>query len=134
MGLPLALVSGNVSKVFFESASREYDSTGQFYNSLKKSFLFLFAISIPMVIVLMLFAPPVCEFVFGEGWNIAGKYVVILAPMFGFRLIVSAISPALIIAKKQNVEFILQLFFVLSSLICFVITQYVNLPIETYLI
>lgn len=134
LGLPLALVSGNVSKVFFEAASREYIETNQFYKSLKKTIIFQTIIAIPMVMLMMFFAPRVFGFVFGEGWEIAGQYVVILAPMFGVRFIVTTISPGLIIANKQNLELIVQLGFIVASAVCFVFTKVANLSIEYYLL
>lgn len=134
LGLPLSLVSGNISKVFFEEASREFNETKQFYKSFKKTVKFLIALAIPMVVGMMLFAPAVCRIVFGSEWQVAGEYVVILAPMFGFRFIVSAISPGMIIAQKQNIEFILQMFFVIISVFCFAIVKFMNLSIEFYLV
>jgi O-antigen/teichoic acid export membrane protein len=134
LGLPLSIISGNVSKVFFESASREYNETSQFYESFKKTVLFQVILAIPMVIGMMAFAPKVFSLVFGEEWEIAGKYVVILAPMFGLRFIVSSISPGMIIANKQNSELILQIVFLVASIISFGIAKIGELSIENYLI
>ena len=133
LGLPLALISGNASKVFFESAAVEYNNTGSFRSAFKKVALFQIALAVPMVLVMYYFAPPVCEFVFGSAWRVAGDYIRILAPMFGIRFVVTTLTPAMIIVNKQRLELVLQLMFVLSSIVCFILCRLFGYGIETYL-
>lgn len=134
LGLPLAIISGNISKVFFEEASKEYNDTGEFYQSFKKTFKFQVILAIPMVIGMIFLAPKLCVVFFGADWEISGKYVSILAIMFGLKFIVTSLSPGLIIANKQKTEFILQLVFLISSLFSFIITKTLDLYIEYYLV
>lgn len=133
LGLPLALISGNIAKVFFESASREKENTGQFYLSLKKAFLFQLILAIPMVLFMIFLSTPICEFVFGKQWGIAGKYIAILAPMFGIRFIVSAMSSGPIVANKQSLDLFLQSVFLIISFMTFFISKIYSLSMETYL-
>lgn len=134
LGLPLALISGNVSKVFFESAAKERAETGQFYSAFRKVLFFQLMLAMPIVIVMYFLGPPICEFVFGKEWRVAGDYIQILAPMFGIRFIVTTLTPAMIIAQKQKYELFIQLMFVVFSVICFFACSYLKLPVETYLI
>lgn len=134
LGLPLSVVSGNVSRVFFEEASREFKTTGGFRKAFNKSTIFLVSLAIPMVIFMMIFAPPLCGFVFGEGWEVAGEYIKILAPMFGIRFVVTALSPGLLIANKQNYELVLQLMLVAASVISFILTKVNTSSIEEFLL
>ena len=76
-------------------------------------------IAIPMVIVLIIIAPWAFGFFFGKGWETAGIYVRILAPMFGVRLIVSGLAPSMIISKKQVIDLIIQILFTLGTIIIF---------------
>lgn len=133
LGLPLSVISGNVSKVFFESASKEKQNTGQFFSSFRKTFLFQFVLAIPMVTIMMLFAPSIAVFIFGKEWEIAGKYIVILAPMFGIRFIVTTLSPSTVVASKQNFELFTQLTFIFVSIISFIITRSFGMQIESFL-
>lgn len=133
LGVPLSIVSSNISKIFFQEASREYNQTGQFYKSLKKVVLFQCILAVPMVILMILFAPKVCEIVFGEEWRIAGEYIKILAPMYGIRFIVTTITPGMIIANKQKSELKLQFMFILSSILSFIICKFMNSDIIYYL-
>lgn len=133
LGIPLSIVSGNISKIFFQEASKEYSETGGFYSSFRKTVLFQIFLAIPMVIIMILFAPKVCEIVFGDEWRIAGEYIKILAPMFGIRFIVTSISPGMIIANKQKSELILQLIFITSSIFIFITCKIMNMNISYYL-
>lgn len=129
LGLPLALIGGNVSKVFLEQASAEYNEHKHFSYSFKKTFILLLIIAIPMVLVLTLLATPICTFVFGKEWAVAGKYIAILAPMFGIRFITSAMSPAFVIINRQGLELILQMVFLVCGVLSYTISQIYHLEI-----
>lgn len=123
LGLPLSVISGNVSRVFFEEASREYDQTGQFYKAFRKTTLFLVALAIPMILCMIFIAPPLSGLLFGKGWEEAGIYIKVLATMFGIRFIVTSLSPGLLVAKKQNYELMLQVLFIISSVTCYILAK-----------
>lgn len=133
LGLPLAVVSGNVSKVFFADASREYEKTGQFYRSFRKTSLFLIALAVPMTLAMFFIAPSLTAFVFGAEWEPAGVNIRILAVMFGIRFVTSSVSPGLIVGKKQNYDLFLVLLFILSSAGCFVASKLLGWPSEVFL-
>ena len=134
LGLPLTIVSSNVSRIYFEEASRATEKQGNYFHLFKRTVLVMVAIAIPMTVVLMAFAPPVCGFVFGKQYFIAGVYLRCLAPMFGVRFVISPLSVGLIISEKQHYDFAFQLAFVVLSVIAFIITKVSNLMIEQYLI
>lgn len=133
LGLPLAVVSGNVARVFLEEASREYNTTGYFRRAFSKTTLFLVTLAIPMIIFMMVFAPPLCGFVFGAGWEVAGEYIRILAPMFGIRFVVTSLTPGLLIANKQNYELAIQLMLVAASILSFVLAKFNSASVELFL-
>lgn len=117
LGLPISLISGNVAKVYIEEASREYEKTGKFVIAFKKSFTFLAALAIPLFFIMFLLAPPICGFLLGTGWDVAGDYIRILALMFSFRLIGTAISQSLAVCNKQGWELVINCSLVLSSVL-----------------
>ncbi|MCS0670394.1 lipopolysaccharide biosynthesis protein [Cytobacillus firmus] len=133
LGLPLTVMSNNVAKVFYQEASREYDETGKFVKSFKRTSSLLVLIAVPMVIVLYLLAPIAFEIVFGPGWSEAGVYVQILAPMFGIRFIVNTVAYGLQVVKKQHLELGLQLLFTLGSVCCYVISKLLDFNINQFL-
>ena len=52
LGLPLALISANVGKIFMADASNEYNKTGTFRRTFTRMSLFLSAVALPMGIVM----------------------------------------------------------------------------------
>ncbi|MGX9133226.1 oligosaccharide flippase family protein [Rummeliibacillus sp. JY-2-4R] len=133
LGLPLTLLSLSFSRVFFEKASRDYNQNGEFRSILKKTTVLLCLVSIPSFTLLTFLSPILFPLVFGEEWGDAGKYVAFLAPLYAIRLVVSTISLAIIIIAKQKVELLLQLSFVISCAIVYVITKLFHFDIYTFL-
>ena len=133
LGLPLAIVGGNVAKVFSERAATEFSTYGSYAKTLTSTFLFLLCIAVPMVICMIFASEPLCVFFLGDEWVTAGQYVAILAPMFGVRLITSALSPALVIANKQKIELLLQSIFLIFGIIGFVVTKSYHLNVIFFL-
>lgn len=133
LGLPLAVIGSNISKVFMQRASEEFASTGSYLQTFTRTFGILFAISLPMVLVMYLFAIPLCRFIFGAEWGISGEYIMILAPMFGIRFITSALSPAFTIIRKQQIELYLQGTFLISNLVGYFVTKTMSLGVAGFL-
>lgn len=133
LGLPLSLISMNVSKVFFQRATEEKSKIGNYNKSLKQITLFLMCMSIPMVIILVIFGPQMFELAFGDGWGISGSFARILAPMYGIRLIVSALTPALIVSGEQKLELIMQSVFLMSSVGTYFISKTCEIDINSFL-
>jgi O-antigen/teichoic acid export membrane protein len=132
--LPLSLISSNASKIFFQDAYDEKCKKGGYRKSLLSFTYLLIGGSIPMVIVMMLFAPWIFEILFGMPWRVAGEFVVILAPMYGIRFVVSALTPALVISNKQNIDLFLSLGFIFWSLLSYFICKASNQTISTFLV
>ncbi len=133
LGIPLTLISGSTSKAYFEKAAREYEQTGSFYKTFIQTSLFLLVISVPMTIALMLLAPWAFELFFGRGWGVSGEYVRYLAPMFGIRLVVSPLSPTMIICNKQQTDLGIQIMFVVTSCIAYIFGKYTQ-SVELFLV
>ena len=133
LGLPLSVISGNVSKIFYENASREFEKYHTYRKTLKYTFLFLFFLAVPMVLLMMTVVPSLCGYYLGEEWKKAGDYIFILAPMFGIRFIVTSLSPALIIVNKQKIDLYLQILFIVFVAISYFLTNIYNQSIVCFL-
>lgn len=133
LGLPLTVMSNNIAKIFFKDASLEYQKEGNYKNSFRRTSIFLFILSIPMFLGMYFVVPPLFEIIFGSGWEVAGSYVRILAPMFVFRFIVNTIAYGLQVARKQIFELFLQVLFIIASVISFLLTKLLDLTVEEYL-
>ena len=131
--MPISLISGNVAKVYIEEASREYEKTGKFEKAFKKSFLFLVAMAIPMFFAMYYIAPPICARLLGEGWDVAGEYIKILALMFSFRLIGTAISQSLAVCNKQGWELVVNGSLIIASVLSGALTRTIGGDIYYFL-
>lgn len=109
LGMPISLISGNVARVFIADAAKEYAKTGGFRKAFKKTFGFLLALAIPMFVAIYFLAPPVCGWLLGDGWEVAGEYIKILSVMFAFRLVGTSLSQVLAVCNKQSLELYINL-------------------------
>ncbi len=134
LGIPLMIISQNVSKIFFKSASDEWNESKNFIKTFKKSNKILVCASLLITIFLIVFGPFLFRVVFGSSWETAGEYVRILAPMFGIRMIVSTLTTSFIIAKRQKMELFFQSFFIVCSLAAYFICNIYQFSIEIFLI
>lgn len=132
--LPLSLISANVSKVYFREATEEYHEKGIFKETLFNTSKFLLIFSIPMFIVLVLFAPFLFKVVFGVDWLVSGYYAQILSAMFAIRLIVSSLTQSFYIVKKQKQELRYQFLFIIFSLLSFLLSYTMHWGMFNFLI
>lgn len=133
LGLPISVVSANISRVFLERASREYDENGNFAETYKSTMKISICIGICIGAALFFLAPWACEIFFGKGWGIAGIYIKILTPMFVLRFMAGGINSSAIIVNKQHIDFIIQGLLTVSVIIIFVIAKIMGLKIEAFL-
>ena len=107
---PLMILAGASAKVYNQKVSEIYNQNGDSYGftiRLLKSLLK--KIIIPFLFIVV-FAPDIFAFIFGEVWREAGIYTQILSPWILLNILVSSISfiPSLINMQKK--AFIVSLF------------------------
>ncbi len=134
LGLPLNIISSNVSRIYMEEASRAYEEEGNYERLFKRTSIIMVIIAIPMTALLILLSPWFCSLFFGEKYYVAGIYLRFLAPMFGIRFIVSPLTVGMIISQKQNYELVFQVAFVAVSVILFIMAKIAGWSIESYLL
>ncbi|MBM7551658.1 lipopolysaccharide biosynthesis protein [Thalassobacillus pellis] len=134
LGLPIQLVSMNVSKVYFARAAEEYKNHHMYRKSFIETLLLLLVIAIPGFSAIAIFAPELFKFIFGESWGRAGVFVAILSPMFATRFITSSLSLSLVISNKQKYEVVLQAGFIIVATTAYLLSSYLNFSIEKFLL
>lgn len=105
---PLGLVGTAFMQVFFQRAAELNDDSDQSLESLfLKNLRALFLLAIIPCLVLALVAPPVFEFILGEGWRTTGIYTRWLMPLLFFTFLKSPLSAMVDIKNKigQNILF-----------------------------
>lgn len=133
LGLPLSVVASNISKVYFERASKEYIDNGNCIVSFKKTVLFSTIIAIPMGVIMYFAAPTAFKIIFGEAWYESGVFVSILTPMVMLRFIASSVNVSTIISNRQNIDLLMQIILLTSSLTVFGLVYIFKLSINIYL-
>ncbi|MBL7703063.1 MAG: oligosaccharide flippase family protein [Ferruginibacter sp.] len=124
LGLPQMFLSSAIVDVFKQKASYSYSHFGNCRDIFVKTFKALSMIAVIPFLIIMLFAPPIFGFVFGQQWITAGVFAQFLGIMFFFRFIVSPLSYVYILANKLKEDFLLHLLFLGITTASFYISNY----------
>lgn len=133
LGLPLSVVSTNISKVYFEKASKEYSEIGNSRKTFFNTVIFSIILAIPMGIVMYCFSPNVFKIIFGESWYQSGVIVSIMTPMVMIRFVASSVNVSTIISNKQNIDLFMQIILLIAALLVFGIAYLFQLNVNGYL-
>ena len=134
LSMPLMLIGGAISDVFFQKISKKYNNKEGLIGYFKKILLVLILVSIPISVVLFFILPFIFSFTFGTKWEDAGVYASIMIFLFAIRLINTPFANIFLVLRKQHVlmlSTILQLL-LLGGL--FLGASCFNIKIETFLI
>ena len=101
LGLPSALLGVSIGQVFFQSAVKEKEKTGQARIIFKSTVKKLFLIALPFFVALFFIVEDLFAFVFGENWRVAGTYSQILIPIFFVRLLATPVSMINTVFERQ---------------------------------
>ncbi len=133
LGLPTNVIAANISRVFVERAAEDRRRDGDFRNIFLKTLGAMLLCAVPLAVLLMVFAPPLFEIVFGAGWDVAGEYVRILTPMYVLRFITASLNSSAMVAGKQQYDFVIQLLMVVCVLGAFGTASALSLGVEDLL-
>lgn len=134
IGLPGALLARSISQVYFQTISENKNKNIKnmplLLNTIKK----LFFISLPISIIIFLFAPSLFEIIFGIEWRISGEIAKYLALIFFITFIVSTVSNTLIVYKKLKRLAMWQYSYLVSSVCFFSICMFYKVNFEEFLV
>lgn len=134
LSIPISLISSNMGKVFFKSASEEISNTGYFNKTLIKTSKILLVISIPSFTFLYFTAESIFSFIFGNSWASAGYFVSLQSPMYAVRFVVTSVMFGFILSGNQLQKLLLQMGFLLWSFIAVLIAQNWKLEIDQFIV
>ena len=100
---PMMILAGASAKVYNQKVTQLYNEQGDAYGfTIHLLKLLLKKIILPFLIIII-FAPDIFAFVFGEEWREAGVYTQILAPWLGMVFFTAAIAfiPSLLNMQKK---------------------------------
>ncbi|HEX6011730.1 MAG TPA: oligosaccharide flippase family protein [Geminicoccaceae bacterium] len=133
MGLPVRLVAQAASQVFLgEVAQRD---RGGLYRLFKRATLRFPVLGLVGMVPLLLTAPALFAFVFGEPWRPAGGMVQALVPLYLTRFVVTPVSQTLNVLGRQNLHLLSSSVDAALMLTCFGAAWWLVLaPLETVLL
>ncbi len=102
VGLPITVLASSVTTVFKQRAASDFNRDGNCRYIYVKTFKMLLMVATVPSAILLVFAPEIFSFVFGEAWSEAGVYTQILIPMFFLRFVSSPLSYMFYILNKQK--------------------------------
>jgi len=102
LSMPMSLVGGAVSQVFFQKASEAHNRTGNLSKVVEEVFKRLVSLGIFPILLLTLIGEDLFIVAFGARWAEAGVYMQILGLWIFFQFISSPISTLFSVLEKQQ--------------------------------
>jgi O-antigen/teichoic acid export membrane protein len=116
---PSSIITGAVGDVFRQKAAADYNANGQSAEVFRRTAKTLFMIMIVPCALVLLAGPWVFAWLFGPEWRQAGVYAQIMIIMLLPKFIASPLSYMYIIARKQNEDFWLHIYILVSTFLSF---------------
>jgi O-antigen/teichoic acid export membrane protein len=102
LSIPMSMVGGAVSQVFFQKASEAHNRLGNLPEVVEEVFKRLVSVGIFPILLLTLIGQDIFIVAFGAPWSEAGVYMQILGLWIFFQFISSPISTLFAVLEKQN--------------------------------
>jgi O-antigen/teichoic acid export membrane protein len=102
------LLASSILEVFKRQAMHDFQTLGNCREVYRYTFKALALVGLGPSLILLLFAPQLFGWVFGETWRAAGELVRILAPLCFLNFIASPLSYMFVVAGKQKVDLVWQ--------------------------
>ena len=133
LGLPLSVISSNVSKVYFGEASKEFSETSSFVRSTRSTLFLMIPISILLWVLMYYLFPIIVPWIYGDAYRSAGSIIRILSPMFAIRFVSSSMNTGFVVSNKQNIEVIIQGLFIVSIFALSFVARYSGMELDSFL-
>ena len=132
---PVGIISTSIKDIYREKITKEINIFGNCKKTYKVFFEILFKLSIFILVPSLIAFPYLFRFIFGQQWIEGGFLIQSMFLILCINFISSPLSYVLIIAKKQRLDFIWQICFLISIFCSFLIPYYLidDIPLKTLL-
>jgi len=131
---PMMILAGASAKVYNQKITQLYNENGDAYGFTVRFLKSLFKKIIIPFLFIVLFAPDIFSFIFGESWKEAGVYTQILSPWLLLNILVSTISFIPSLVNMQKKAFQVSIFYtIMVSLAILVGVFYHNIYLSLFL-
>lgn len=104
LGAPITVISEAIRDVFRQKASKEYAVNGECERTFKTTFKTLSLSAIVPFLLIMAGALPVLRALFGNIWDMAGWFIILMAPFYYVKFVISPLTFMTYIASKQGYD------------------------------
>ena len=132
--LPLSLISGSLSDVFFQKASAAYRATGEFWHQVRFNILTSAALSLIVFVPLAMVARPLFDIAFGSAWLPAADMLILLTPMLVVRFISSTVQTAPLVMGRPKLLLAQNIGLLMAILIGYLLAKFLDFTVENYLL
>ncbi|MFC0252441.1 lipopolysaccharide biosynthesis protein [Massilia consociata] len=108
LSAPISLIASSILEVFKRESVREFEEHGNCTRTYIKTFKALMVLGAGPALVLLLFAPHLFAWVFGESWRASGELAQLMAPLFLLNFIASPLSYVFFVAGRQKADLLWQ--------------------------
>ena len=133
LDIPIMFITANVSKVIYQRISENVSKGQPILGMIKTVAIVLSGISFAGFTLLYISAPYLTNFVFGNGYSVAGYYIRCFCVMYAFRLVTTSFNGISTIFRKQYFELLLNIGFLVFGGIAYVWCYVMNLDVLYYL-
>lgn len=109
--MPLGLIGGSLSQVFFQKVSSANKS--DLHKILLRFLIKTSIVAVPIFLVIYLFAVDIFKFAFGEKWELAGQSASTMAPWLLINFLTSPIANVFIVLNKQEIVMFVSVIYML---------------------
>lgn len=132
--LPLSVIAGSLSQVFFQKGARAFRETGVFWDELRFNVAAALGLSLCIYSVAIIGAVPLTRIYLGPQWLPAADVLVYLAPMLGVRFVSGTIASMPLIIGKPKLLLIKNVFLLGALVAAFLVAWAETLSLADYLI
>lgn len=108
LGTPITVIGQAVADVFRQKGSADYNENGECREIYRSTAKTLAKTAVIPFVLLAAAAVPLFRLILGDGWDMAAYFVIIMAPFYFIRFVVSPLTYMTIIAEKQKFELLWQ--------------------------
>ena len=130
VGAPAGLLATSIGKVFFQNAvEKNRINDGSLPRFFRQNLIVLSTLVLPPAIILMLFAPILFEFIFGELWHTSGIYAAWLMPFIAVSFVKAPLSFIVDIKNKLKENLLFEFGFLVITSAAFYLAFTTNDPL-----
>lgn len=103
--LPVTLIGSAASLVFRQHAARIYNQQGECIGIFTQALVLLFALGVPMTLVIWMFGPEIFRVFLGPNWENAGEIASVISPLILLRIMASPLAQVYNFTRNQLLSF-----------------------------